>query len=264
MAPPVITLLTDFGAGSGYPAQMKAVILRAAPEAVVVDISHEVAAYDVLGGALLLEACVPWFDERVVHCAVIDPGVGTARLPLVVVDESGRRFVGPDNGLLTPFLGPGTSAFEIGRPPGAPPMRSATFHGRDLFAPVAAWLAQGGDPARLGPPVEAPLRLAWPQAKRDGDRVHGECLIADRFGNVITSIRETDLGTALAPRGVEVGGRPARFVKTFGEGSPGELVAMIGSSGRLQICLREGDAAHTHGIGRGERVVVTLPPAGSP
>jgi S-adenosylmethionine hydrolase len=257
VATPVITLLTDFGAGSGYPAQMKAVLLRAAPGAVVVDISHEVAAYDVLGGALLLEACVPWFDERAVHCAVVDPGVGTSRLPLVVVDEAGRRFVAPDNGLLTPFLGPGTSAFEIARPPGAPPMRSATFHGRDLFAPVAAWVAQGGDPARLGPSVEAPVRLPWPRARREGEVVRGECLLADRFGNLVTSIREADLGGGV-PAVVRVGERPARFVKTFGEGAPGELVAMVGSSGRLQVSVREGDAARTHGIGRGEPVRVTL------
>src|SRR5512141_972441 len=110
---PLVTLTTDFGAGSGYPAQMKAVILRALPDAILVDVSHDVPAYDVLAGALLLEACIPWFPDEAVHCVVVDPGVGTSRRPIVVVDPQGRRLVGPDNGLFTPFLGAGARVFEI-------------------------------------------------------------------------------------------------------------------------------------------------------
>jgi S-adenosylmethionine hydrolase len=253
---PLVTLLTDFGAGSGYPAQMKAVILSAAPGAVIVDVSHDVPAYDVLAGALLLEACVPWFPPEAVHCAVVDPGVGTSRLPVAVVDASGRRFVGPDNGLFTPFLGPGSTTYELSRPVGAPSPRSATFHGRDLFAPVAAWLACGGDPARLGPTVDAPVRLRWPSARRDGDRLEGECLSVDAFGNVVTSILASDLGPLPREVTVAVAGSPARFVTAFGEGRPGELLALIGSSGRLEIAMREADAARARGLARGVPVVV--------
>ncbi len=255
--PPIVTLLTDFGAGSGYPAQMKGVVLSALPAARLVDLSHEVPAYDVLAGALLLEACVPRFPAAAVHCAVVDPGVGTARLALAVVDPEGRRLVGPDNGLFTPFLGPGARAFALGAVPGAPARPSATFHGRDLFAPAAAFLAGGGEASSLGPPVPAPVRLAWAVARRLGDELVGECLAADPFGNLLTSVRADELGER-PPRAVEVAGRPARFVWTFGEGRPGELLALVGSSGRLEVAVREGSAARLLGAARGLPVVLHL------
>jgi S-adenosylmethionine hydrolase len=131
MSSPIITLLTDFGAGSGYPAQMKGVLLAGAPEARLVDLSHEVTAYDVLGGALLLEACAPRFPVQAVHLAVVDPGVGTERRPICLVDAAGRRFVGPDNGLFTPFL-EGGRVYLLAEGKVAPRPASATFHGRDL------------------------------------------------------------------------------------------------------------------------------------
>lgn len=224
---------------------MKGVVLSRFPAARLVDLSHEVPHYDVLAGALLLEACVPWFPRDAVHCAVVDPGVGTARRPLCVVDPEGRRLVGPDNGLFTPFLGDGARAFEISSPEHAPRPRSATFHGRDLFAPVAAWLAAGGDPSWLGPRVEDPVRLAWPVVTREGGVVRGEVLAADPFGNLLTSVREGDLGGGAVE--VQIGGRAARFVRTFGDGAPGELVALVGSSGRLELAVREGSAARALG-----------------
>ncbi len=253
---PVVTLTSDFGAGSGYPAQMKGVLLRAIPGATLVDLSHDVPPYDVLAGALLLEAVAPWFPDDAVHCAVVDPGVGTERLAIVVVDVYGRRFVGPDNGLFTPFLGAGSRVHQVVHAIGAPERCSATFHGRDVFAPAAAWVAAGGDPARLGPAVATPVRLEWPTARREQDALHGECLTADPFGNVLTSIRDTDLSGALET--VSVAGRPARFVRTFGDGRPGELLALIGSSGRLEIAIREGNAAREHRLGRGVPVVLTF------
>jgi hypothetical protein len=256
--PPVITLLTDFGAGSGYPAQMKGVLLRAAPRASVVDLSHEVPAFDVLAGALLLESCVPHFPVEAVHCAVVDPGVGTARRGVCVVDPTGRRLVGPDNGLFTPFLGPGTRVFELSDPEVVPAPASATFHGRDLFAPVAAWLASGGDPARLGPAVADPIRLPWPEPVVGADQIQGEVLVADRFGNLITTVRDSHLASIDRVEQVEVDRTPARLVRTFGDGQPGELLALIGSSGRLEIAVREGSAARQLGVGRGARVVIRL------
>jgi len=252
--PPIVTLLSDFGAGSGYPAQMKGVILSALPGAQLVDLSHDVPPFDVLAGALLLEACAPRFPMHAVHCAVVDPGVGTARRPLFVADAAGRRFVGPDNGLFTPFLGEGARAFALASREVVPEPESATFHGRDLFAPVAAWLAAGGVPERLGPPVLDPVRLPWPEPTRDGPRLRGEVLLADPFGNLVTSIRAAHLpGGSLA---VEAAGRPARVVRTYGEGRPGELVALLGSSGRLEVSVREGSAARTLGVGRGAPVVL--------
>jgi S-adenosyl-L-methionine hydrolase (adenosine-forming) len=256
-ARPLLTLLTDFGAGSGYPAQLKAVLLSALPDAQLVDVSHEVTGYDVLAGALLLEACAPRFPAHAVHLAVVDPGVGTDRRAIAIADAMGRRFVGPDNGLLTPFLD-GARVREL-RPGEGPVPRpaSSTFHGRDLFAPVAAFLAGGGELAALGPEVADPVRLPWPRAVRDGEEVRGECLVADAFGNVATSIRDTDLAPRLAPR-VDVAGALARFVVTYGEGRPGELLAMIGSSGRLELAVREGSAAARLGAFRGAPVRVRL------
>jgi S-adenosyl-L-methionine hydrolase (adenosine-forming) len=253
---PLFTLLTDFGAGSGYPAQMKAVLLRAHPDARIVDVSHDVPAYDVLAGALLLEACAPWFGRDAIHVAVIDPGVGTPRRALCAVDPEGRRLVGPDNGLLSPFLDAGALAFEIAPGAAVPAPRSATFHGRDLFAPAAAFLAAGGAPERFGPPIVDPVRLAWPRAERIADGLRGETLAADSFGNLVTSIRDADLAGRQAT-GAYAAEERVRFVRTFGDAVPGELVAYVGSGGRVEIAVREGSAAARLGV-RGVAVRLVL------
>jgi S-adenosylmethionine hydrolase len=250
---PVVTFLSDFGAGSGFPAQMKGEVLRRLPDATLVDLSHEVAPFDVLAGALLLEACVPRFPLAAVHLAVVDPGVGTARRPICVVDGEGRRLVGPDNGLFTPFLAPGGRAFLLADSAIVPRDPSPTFHGRDLFAPVAAWLAGGGDAGRLGPRLEDPVALAWPVPRRTADGLEGECLVADPFGNLVTSLRRADLAGADV-LDVTAGGLPARWVETFGQGAPGELLALWGSGDRLEIAVREGSAARATGFARGAPV----------
>jgi S-adenosylmethionine hydrolase len=254
---PLVTFLSDFGAGSGYPAQVKGEVLRRLPDATLVDISHEVPAFDVLAGALLLEACVPHFPSEAVHLAVVDPGVGTARRPICVVDPEGRRLVGPDNGLFTPFVGAGASVFLLSSPGIVPPDPSPTFHGRDLFAPVAAWLAGGGSAEQLGPRLREPARLVWPGPLRSPGRLEGECLAADGFGNLTSSIRRVDLAGSEVLE-VTVGGRSARLVETFGQGEPGELVALWGSGGRLEIAVREGSAARETGLGRGAPVSLRL------
>jgi hypothetical protein len=263
-----VTFLTDFGAGSGYPAQMKGEVLRVLPGASLVDLSHDIAPFDVLAGALLLEACVPHFPVHAVHVAVIDPGVGTERLPVCVVDSGGRRLVGPDNGIFTPFLDDGAKVYRIRRADLFRKPKSPTFHGRDLFAPVAAWLAGGGEPSQLGPPLSDPVRLEWAAASRGDEEVEGICLVADAFGNVLTSVRSGDLRGA-SVREVLVGGRRARFVRTFGDGAPGELLALVGSGGRMEIAVREGGAARELGVQRGTPVVVRfgapdLVPDGAP
>jgi S-adenosylmethionine hydrolase len=254
---PIVTLLSDFGAGSGYPAQVKGVLLRRLPEVRLVDLSHEVPAFDVLAGALLLEACVPWFPAEAVHLAVVDPGVGTARRALAVADPQGRRLVGPDNGLLTPFLGTGARvhAIEPGRAVPAP--ACATFHARDLFAPAAALLAAGADVGALGPAISDPVRLDWPAAVRRGGEVEGLTLAADPFGNLTTAITAADLGGGPVT-GAWVDGRTVRWVRTFGEGERGELVAYIGSAGRVEVAVREGSAAERLGGARGHAVRVGI------
>ena len=217
----------------------------------------------MLGGALLLEACVPWFPADAIHLAVVDPGVGTARRALAVRDRDGRTFVGPDNGLLAAFAGEGARVHAIlpGRAVAAP--RSATFHGRDLFAPAAIFLAGSGDLAALGPAVDDPVRLPWPAAERGDGAIAGETLAADPFGNLVTSIRATDLG-GLGVVAAEVAGRPARWVATYGEASPGELVALVGSGGRVEVAVREGSAAAALGAARGVSVRLVLGPRRGP
>ena len=176
---PLFTLTTDFGSGSSYPAQLKAVILSAIPDARLVDVSHDVPAYDITAAALILEAAVPWFPREAIHVAVVDPGVGTARRGLVVIDGEGRRLVGPDNGLFTPFLGRGARLRALAEHGGVlPAPRTATFHGRDLFAPAAVYLARGGTAGTLGPEVSDPVLLDWPAAARDGDEIRGVMLSA--------------------------------------------------------------------------------------
>ncbi len=258
MSPPLFTLLTDYGAGSGYPAQVKGVLLAALPDARVVDVSHDVPRHDVLAGALLLEACAPWFPRGAIHLAVVDPGVGTARRALCLVDPEGRRFVAPDNGLLTPFLGPGARVFALAPGGALPPPRTATFHGRDLFAPAAVLLARGEEASALGPAVDDPVRLEWPRAEVSEGEVKGVTLAADSFGNVVTSVRDSDLPPGSGIARVLADGREARFVRTYGEGRPGELLALVGSGGRLELAIREASAAALLGRARGVSVRVVL------
>ncbi len=259
MAAPLFTLTTDFGAGSGYPAQVKAVLLSGAADARIVDVTHEIPPFDVLAGALALEACLPWFPQEAIHLAVVDPGVGTPRRGLCVVDREGRRLIGPDNGLLTPFLGPGARVHALSTAPGGalPPPQSATFHGRDLFAPAALVLARGGLPEDLGPAVSDPVALDWPAAELRGNEIRGLTLCADRFGNLVTSVRAADLGEATVEAAI-AGGLAARWVRTFGEGRPGELLAMLGSGGRVEIAVREGSAAGRLGAAHGLPVRLVL------
>src|SRR5438132_6413330 len=188
----IVTLTTDFGVRDPYVAEMKGAILgiaRTAGRAVqLVDVTHEVARHDVVEGALALEAAAPFFPRGTVHVAVIDPGVGTARRGIAVAARD-QVFVGPDNGVFTPFVsGTGWRAFELATPEYWLPGVSRTFHGRDVFAPAAAHVALGVDVARLGPEVTDPVRLGWAGARARGGAVEGTVIHVDRFGNLVTSL----------------------------------------------------------------------------
>lgn len=260
MPAPTITLTTDFGDGSTYVAQMKGVILSIHPGVLLVDITHRIAPQDVRGAALVLEEACRWFPEGTIHLAVVDPGVGTER-PLVCAAVGPHRFVAPDNGLLTLVCREAVAVrtFRLVERRYWLPDVSPTFHGRDILAPVAAHLARGVDPAALGPPQDQLVTLDFPLPVGTADSLVGEILSIDAFGNLISNIPARLLPEDVPRAGlrVRVGPREIRgLVATYGRGEPGELVALIGSAGRLEIAVVGGNAARQLGARVGDEVLV--------
>lgn len=243
MPTPIITLLTDFGGQDPYVGIMKGVILGICPEASIVDLTHEVIPYEIPQAAFHLQQSWPWFPKGTIHVAVVDPGVGTSRRP-IVVEAGGHFFIGPDNGIFS-MLNP-TKVREI-KVTATP---SNTFHGRDIFAPTAARLAQGATPAKLGKLIDNHLRLTFHEPTRTGHRVYaGAVLHIDRFGNIITNFKAANFPGALEIRaGFETIGKRA---KTYGEVPLGELVLIEGSSGYLEIALNQASAAKRLGLSVG-------------
>lgn len=244
----IITLLTDFGTADGYVGEMKGVLLTDAPEATVVDVSHDLPAHEVEPARLTLARYWRRFPPGTVHVVVVDPGVGSSRACLAV-ESDGRLLVGPDNGVLSPaLLIGGARAVAIPTPQGA----SATFHGRDVFAPAAARLAAGTPLDAIGEPVLAPVVRRTPEAHRleDGG-IAGEVIAVDRFGNAITNLM-----TLRPARWVEVAGRRLPLVRTYADVDVGEPAALVGSSGLVEIAVREGSASSALGLARGAAVVL--------
>lgn len=273
-APLPIFLLTDFGARDTYVGQVKAVLSARAPGASLIDLTHEVSPYAIDEGAWLLETALPFLPAPSVVLAVVDPGVGSERLPLAVrapasADPAAvRYFVGPDNGLLSPAApspsrpsrpGPcpapqGLDVRAIENPAARLETVSATFHGRDLFAPAAAHLAAGGDHESLGPPRDALTLLPPFRGIAEGDAIRGAVVHVDRYGNLVTTIRKEQLPEAFV---LDINGyRVARTVRTFSDSPPGELACHLDSSGFLAIAEREGNAARRTGAARGDAVVL--------
>ncbi len=257
----IVTLTTDFGLRDPYVAEMKGVILgivsAAGRDVHLVDVTHEIEAHDVTEGALALEAAAPFFPPGTVHLGVVDPGVGTTRRA-IAVSAAGHVFVGPDNGLFTPFLGDGGwQAVEVRSLAHRRPVVSRTFHGRDVFAPAVAHLALGLDLPSLGPPVRDPVRLPWPHVSERAGTVGGTVVHVDRFGNLITSIP----AAAIEPLGraarVRVAGKVLPLVGTYGDLGPGRAGALVGAGNRLEIAVREGSAATVLHAHRGTPVTVS-------
>lgn len=258
----IITLTTDFGTRDAYVAEMKGVMLDIAASAgqpvSLIDLTHEVAAHDVTEGALALDAAAPFFPRGSIHLAVVDPGVGTDRRGLVVRTDR-ALLVGPDNGLFTPFLEGARrwEAWELQAEAYRLSTVSRTFHGRDIFAPAAAHLAAGIAPERFGSPVRDPVRLSWPTVRAVAGAVAGAVLHVDRFGNLVTSIRAETLAEVGRSARIRLGGRPLPLVGTYGDLEEGQAGALVGSSGRLEIAVREGSAAARFKARRGTPVVVS-------
>jgi S-adenosylmethionine hydrolase len=260
MTAPIVTLTTDFGTRDPWVGVMKGVILGIAPAARLVDLSHDIAAQNVLEGALCLEAAARFFPPGTIHLAVVDPGVGSARRA-IAVRAGGQYYVGPDNGLLSlafaqasaPVIAVELTAAEYRLSP-----LSRTFHGRDLFAPAAAHLASGVPLERFGPAISDPVRLVLPVPRREGDLVRGQVLGVDRFGNLVTSLRGEDLsGLVSSALVVEIGEvRLGAPVSAYADAPPGGLGTIVGSTGRLEIFARDGSAHAMLGLGGGVPVVV--------
>jgi S-adenosylmethionine hydrolase len=248
----LLTLLTDFGLRDYYVAAVKGTVLRLARGTTVeiVDLGHEVEPGDVAGAAFLLAAAAPTFPRGAVHLAVVDPGVGGERRILALA-AAGALFVAPDNGLLTPFLDAG-AAHAVERPDLYLPGPGETFHGRDRFAPVAAALLSGEPIGALGPPVADARRLEVPRPRRSGQRLEGEVVHVDRFGNLVTNLPSA----WLPPRfRAAVEGRTVELLAGHYELLPPGVPGLVpGSLGTLEVSLRGASLAERWGVGRGAAV----------
>lgn len=251
-----VTLLSDFGTADGYAAAMAAVVASGAPDAWVEHASHDIRPGDVHGAALALSRYCRLYPAGTVHVVVVDPGVGTERRPLAArVDD--RFYVAPDNGVLGLVLqgAERTRLVEV-TDPGILEGASATFHGRDIFAPAAAHLARGEPLDSLGEPVHDPVLLPMPQPRRSDADITGEVVGVDRFGNLVTNVPARWLKAAVH---VEVAGQDVGPLRTtYGDVSPGEVLALVGSMGVLEVSVRDGNAAARLGVDRGAGVTVRL------
>lgn len=259
----LITLMTDFGQRDGYTGVMKGVILRIAPDAQFVDITHEIPPQNVLQGALVWSRSCPYFPQETVHVGVVDPGVGTARRPMAA-RIGHATYVCPDNGLITPILesaeaaGEPVEMVELNQPRFWLPEVSNVFHGRDIFAPVAAHLASGVPLHEVGSPINDPVRKHAPVPQRLPDGWRGEVVEVDHFGNLGTNLAPDHLGGARAIRFTIAGQEIQGLSRTFGDRPPGELTALIDSTGMLAVAVVNGSAAGKLGVAVGEPVEVHL------
>ena len=263
MAPPIITLTTDYGTSDHLVGAIKGVILNINPEVTLVDITHNVLPYDVLDGALTIAQAYKYFPPRTIHLVVVDPGVGTQRRPILVAGDQ-HYFVAPDNGVLSVVYDQqaSLSAWHIAAEHYFLHPVSNTFHGRDIFAPVAAWLSKSWQTSAFGEQVMDLVRFSLPKPKINGAIVKGIVLRVDNFGNLVTNVKPEDAPNLIAPDGkftIRVGSAEVkRIVQTFAQGDPGEPFGIIGSSGFLEISVNKGNAARALSAARGAEVSVEL------
>jgi S-adenosylmethionine hydrolase len=276
---PIITLLTDFGEQDGYVAAMKGVILGLVPEARLIDISHQIKAQDIRQAASVLAEAYPYFPPHTIHLVVVDPGV-QERDP-IAVETPGGRFVAPDNGVLTyvKLAEPSLNAIRLDNPKFWLTKPSHTFHGRDIFSPCAAHLAQGLQLSELGTPLENITLLELPKITVTDHAIRGEVERIDRFGNVLTNIMRLvwidDETLELQPTGIDNQEKPVRFNaqkarvtcgwhslegihKRYSELAVGQRLALVGSGGELEIAMNQGNASHVMSIRVGDPVTIQL------
>lgn len=260
MSRPVITLTTDYGTSDHLVGTMKGVILNVQPDAQIVDINHHVQPFDILDGALTIAGAYYFFPPRTVHVVVVDPGVGSERRPILVSGEH-HYFVAPDNGVLSAVYErePGVTVRQITAEHYFLRPVSATFHGRDIFAPVAAWLTKNWQLTSFGEETSEYVRFSLPKPKVSDGALRGVVLRVDHFGNLMTNLRPEDIPEAVT-RGslrLRVGKKEVtRLVQTFLQCEGSEPAVLVGSSGYLEIVVNKGSAARLLGAQRGAEVVV--------
>ena len=281
MSDPPIVLATDFGLADAYVGMMRGVIFSINPEAVVIDLTHGIAPQDVRHGAVALADACPYFPDGSIFVAVVDPGVGTDR-PAILLETPQHRFVAPDNGLLTlvcrryaPGFGEPDTSGPMEAPDGCRVWRlsnpaywrhpvSATFHGRDVFAPAAAHLSHGVAPDTLGDPAAEITALALPVPRPEGSTVRGHIVFADAFGNLVSNITadilaDMNVSSREAETVVSIAGRYiSGLSRTFHDPPGGGLKALLGSHGRLEVALVDGSAWAALGVESGEEIAVTV------
>lgn len=265
---PFITFLTDFGLADDFVGTCHGVMKRIAPDAQIIDITHGIRPGHVLPASLMLANTLPYMPSGV-HLAVVDPGVGSARRPLALRDAEGRFYVGPDNGLLLPAVdrfGGVAAAHELANPQYALESVSRTFHGRDLFSPAAAHLANGVDLGELGPPIdpEALVRLDVPQPEIGHARIRAVVLGVDRFGNIALNLDRDHLDAAGIVPGmrVEIAARGNRYyavaARTFADATPGELIIYEDSYRSVSVAVTRGSAADLLGVQEGGELMLQI------
>jgi hypothetical protein len=261
MLHPLITLTTDFGWSDHFVGTMKGVLAGIAPQARVVDITHGVGSFEVSDGAFTIAQAYPYFPKRTIHVVVVDPGVGSSRRP-ILAEMAGQYFIAPDNGVLSMIFSreqPKVRHITADRYFLKPVSR--TFHGRDIFAPVAAHLAAGVLPAKFGKRIEDFLKLTLDQPSRTGKRAWtGAVLKVDHFGNLVTNLHIDEfLDVRTRPFELNIGlEQLTRLALTFSEGNPGELFVIAGSSGFIEVTANQASAAKRLGCGVGSPVELTI------
>ncbi len=261
MANPIITLTTDYGSGDHLAGTLKGVILKINPDVTIVDITHQIAPYDTLDGALVIASACRYFPPHTIHVVIVDPGVGTERRPLLVRGET-QYFLAPDNGVLS-LVYDREESLSVRRVTAEHyflhPI-SRTFHGRDIFAPVAGWLSKNWQPASMGEEITDYKRFSLPKPKPENGVLKGVVLRIDNFGNLLTNFTPDDIPEEVLKSGIidmQINGRTIeRIVANFAQGEPGDPVAIIGSSGYIEIAVNRGSAARLLGAGRGATVTL--------
>ncbi|MCC5914646.1 MAG: SAM-dependent chlorinase/fluorinase [Balneolaceae bacterium] len=256
---PIITLTTDFGLQDHYVSVMKAIMLRISPEVRFIDVSHDVPPQDVMAGAWVVRNAAMHFPPGTVHLVVVDPGVGTDRNP-VVIRIKDQFFVGPDNGIFSLIADEfDYKAWKLTRDSFWEKSPSNTFHGRDIFSPVAAHLANGTPPEEMGETVDELVTYRWAVPISDKDGIQGWIIHIDRFGNLVSNISEDLIREAIGDSRfrIYVGNTILnRVEKAYGSVTEGEPVAYIGSSGNLEIAINKGNAREMLGVQKGAQISI--------